>query len=150
MHSDYAYQFTAHLADNIGPRLSGSPQYNQAAQWVADEFRRFGLAVQMEQVMVPHWVRGKETGELVRFPGMAPNTTQKLLLTALGGSVATPEEANHQAAIENDLGCGHPVGVYFDGDPAIEEIMQPAMSVLRSQGAGIIRPSETGTDILAD
>ena len=92
LHSDYAYQFAAHLTDNIGPRLSGSPQYNHAAQWVADEFRRLGLDVKMEKVMVPHWVRGQETGELVQFPGMAPNTTQKLVLTALGGSIATPDQ----------------------------------------------------------
>jgi hypothetical protein len=89
LQSDYSYRFAAHLTDNIGPRLSGSPQYNQAAQWVADEFRHLGLDVQMEKVMVPHWVRGEETGELVQFPGRAPNSTQKLVLTALGGSVAT-------------------------------------------------------------
>jgi hypothetical protein len=58
------------------------------------------------------------------------------------------EIANHQAAIESDLGCGHPIGIFFDGDPAIEKIMEPAMNVLRLQGASIIRPSETGTDII--
>lgn len=91
LHSDYAYQFAAHLADNIGPRLSGSAQYAAAAQWVAEEFRRLGLDVKLEKVMVPHWVRGEEKGELVEYPGMAPNTTQRLVLTALGESVATPK-----------------------------------------------------------
>src|SRR4030095_8949926 len=42
-----------------------------------------------QKFMVPHWVRGIETGELVRFNGQAPGTTQKIVLTALGGSVAT-------------------------------------------------------------
>ena len=42
--------------------------------------------------MVPHWVRGEETAALVQFPGQAPNTTQKIVLCALGGSVATPRE----------------------------------------------------------
>jgi len=41
-------------------------------------------------VTVPHWVRGEETAALVQFPGMAENTTQKVVLCALGGSVATP------------------------------------------------------------
>src|SRR5438874_3802150 len=41
--------------------------------------------------MVPHWVRGEETAALVQFPGQAPNTTQKIVLCALGGSVATQE-----------------------------------------------------------
>ena len=90
--SDYGYRLTEHLADNIGPRLSGSPQYQQAADYVAEQMRQLGLDVTMENVMVPHWVRGKETAELVKFPGQAPNTTQKIVLTALGGSVATPAE----------------------------------------------------------
>lgn len=92
LRSDYAWQFTAHLTDSIGSRLSGSVQYNHAAQWVAQEFRRLGLEVTLEKTMVPHWVRGDERGELVEFPGMAPNTTQKLALTALGHSVATPRD----------------------------------------------------------
>lgn len=46
----------------------------------------------MEKAMVPHWVRGVETGALVEFPGMAAGTTQKVVLTALGGSVATPAD----------------------------------------------------------
>jgi carboxypeptidase Q len=90
--SDYSYQFAAHLTDNSGPRLSGSPQHSAAAQWVADEFRRLGLEVKLEQVAVPHWVRGKETAELVRWFGMAPNTTQQIVVTALGGSIGTADE----------------------------------------------------------
>ena len=88
--SDFGYQRAAHLSDNIGPRLSGSPQFQQAAEYVAEQMRQMGLDVTMEKVMVPHWVRGTETAELVEFPGQAPNTTQKIVLTALGGSVATP------------------------------------------------------------
>ena len=90
--SDYAYQQLAHLTDNIGPRLSGSPQAQQAVDYVAGEMRRVGLEVSLEKVMVPHWVRGLETGELTEFPGQAPGTTQKIVLTALGGSVATPAD----------------------------------------------------------
>jgi Zn-dependent M28 family amino/carboxypeptidase len=41
---------------------------------------------------VPHWVRGAETAELVGFPGQAPRTMQKIVVTALGGSVATSAE----------------------------------------------------------
>ena len=42
--------------------------------------------------MVPHWVRGEETAALVQWPGMAENTTQKIVLCALGASIATPAE----------------------------------------------------------
>ena len=87
--SDYAYTQVARLSNNIGPRLSGSPQAQRAVEYVAGEMRRLGLEVQLEKLMVPHWVRGVETGELVQFNGQAPNTTQKVMLTALGGSVAT-------------------------------------------------------------
>jgi len=90
--SDYAYVQLAHLCNNIGPRLSGSPQAEHAVQYVAAEMRRLGLDVRLEKVMVPHWVRGAETAELVQFSGQAPGTTQKIVLTALGGSVATPAQ----------------------------------------------------------
>jgi hypothetical protein len=53
--------------------------------------RKLGLDVRLQKVMVPHWVRGVERGELTEFTGMATGTTQKVVLTALGGSVATPE-----------------------------------------------------------
>jgi carboxypeptidase Q len=46
--------------------------------------------MQLEKVMVPHWVRGEETAALVQFPGQAESTTQKIVLCALGASVATP------------------------------------------------------------
>src|SRR5438874_10099684 len=90
--SDYAYRQVAHLADNIGPRLTGSAQAAKAVDYVASELKAIGCEVQLEKVMVPHWVRGEETATLVQWPGMAENTTQKIVLCALGGSVATPNE----------------------------------------------------------
>jgi carboxypeptidase Q len=90
--SDYAYKQVAHLANNIGPRLSGSAQAAKAVDYVASELKAIGCDVQLERVMVPHWVRGEETATLVQFPGHAENTTQKIILCALGGSVATPAE----------------------------------------------------------
>jgi carboxypeptidase Q len=90
--SDYAYRQVAHLAENIGPRISGSPQAQQAVEYVAAELRRLGLDVTLEKVMVPHWIRGEERAELTVFPGQAPHTSQKIILTALGNSPATPPE----------------------------------------------------------
>ena len=88
--SDYAYRQVAHLANNIGPRLTGSAQAAKAVEYVGGELKAIGCEVQLEKVMVPHWVRGEETAALVQWPGMAENTTQKIVLCALGGSVATP------------------------------------------------------------
>ncbi|MEP6698446.1 MAG: M20/M25/M40 family metallo-hydrolase [Verrucomicrobiota bacterium] len=90
--SDYAYRQVAHLANNIGPRLTGSAQAQKAVEYVAAELKALGLEVQLEKVTVPHWVRGEETAALIEWPGMAEKTTQKIILTALGGSVATPAE----------------------------------------------------------
>ena len=88
--SDYAYRQVGHLANNIGPRLSGSAQAAKAVEYVANELKAIGCEVLLEKVMVPHWVRGEETAALVQFPGQAPETTQKIVLCALGPSVATP------------------------------------------------------------
>jgi carboxypeptidase Q len=88
----YAYTELRHLTDNIGPRIAGSPQAEHAVEWVAGEMRALGATVTIEKTTVPHWVRGEETAALTTWPGMAANTTQKIVLTALGGSVATPKE----------------------------------------------------------
>ncbi len=87
--SDYAYKQTAYLSYNIGARLSGSAQAQRAVEYVADEMRKLGLDVRLQKVIVPHWVRGEEKGELVEWEGMAKGTTQKVVLTAIGGSIAT-------------------------------------------------------------
>jgi carboxypeptidase Q len=89
---DYAYRQVAHLTENIGPRPSGSAQAKAAVDYVANELRQLGLEVQLEEVRVPHWVRGTESAELTEYPGQAPDSKQKIVLTALGGSGATPSD----------------------------------------------------------
>ena len=88
----YALMELRHLTDNIGPRLSGSPQAQHAVEWVAEQMRALGATVTMEKTSVPHWVRGEETATLTSWPGATPNTTQKIVLTALGQSAATPKD----------------------------------------------------------
>src|SRR5271168_515132 len=92
LNDDYAYRELAHLTENIGPRPTGSLQASAAAQYVAAELRKLGLDVRLQPVTVPHWVRGAETAALVEYPGMVPGTTQKIVLTALGGSTSTPAD----------------------------------------------------------
>jgi Zn-dependent M28 family amino/carboxypeptidase len=92
LNDDYAYRQLAHLTENIGPRPTGSAQALAAAEYVASELRQLGLDVRLQPVVVPHWVRGAETAALVEYPGMVPGTTQKIVLTALGGSSSTPAE----------------------------------------------------------
>ena len=92
LNDEYAYHQLAHLTENIGARPTGSPQALAAAQYVGEELRKLGLDVRLEPVTVPHWVRGAEAAALVEYPGMVPGTTQKIVLTALGGSTSTPPE----------------------------------------------------------
>src|SRR5207249_10001337 len=56
LESDYAYRQVAHLANNIGPRLSGPMLLARAVEYVAAELKALGCNVQLEKVMVPHWV----------------------------------------------------------------------------------------------
>src|ERR1700734_3071724 len=39
-----AYEYDRQLADEIGPRLTGSPNYVKATDWAVAEFNRLGLA----------------------------------------------------------------------------------------------------------
>src|SRR4029077_18396948 len=60
--------------------------------------------VHLEPVRARHWVRGTETAELVEFPGQAPGTTQKIVLTALGGNHPTaPEGITAEVVVANSF-----------------------------------------------
>ena len=90
INSDWAWRELARLTDEIGPRLSGSPGHAAAITQVADAMRALGARVTLQPAKVQHWVRGEERAELVRYPGRPDGLTQRLHLTALGGSSATP------------------------------------------------------------
>ena len=77
----------AELTDTFGPRLSGSDALERAIDWTLEQMRASGLEnVRGEAAMVPHWVRGAESAELVS-PRRKPMT-----ILGLGGSVGTPAE----------------------------------------------------------
>lgn len=74
-----------YLCDRIGNRLSGSASLERAIQWSAEQMRQAGLQnVQTPPVMVPHWVRGKESATL-----LAP-VEKPLTMIGLGMSTGTP------------------------------------------------------------
>jgi hypothetical protein len=79
-----AYATLQQLTDRVGPRLSGSPGAEAAVRWAVERLKADGLEARTEAVMVPHWERGEETAAIV-----AP-VSQKLVVTALGGSDPTP------------------------------------------------------------
>jgi carboxypeptidase Q len=79
-----AYSIVQSLTTEVGPRPAGSEGLATAVTWGVRTLKDFGFSnVHTEKVMVPHWVRGQETGEIV-----APYP-QRVALAALGGSVGT-------------------------------------------------------------
>ena len=83
--SNHVYDRLAALTDGFGNRLSGSPSLEHAIDWILDQMRRDGLdAVRGEPVMVPHWVRGRESAELIKPRALG------LHMLGLGMSVGTP------------------------------------------------------------
>jgi carboxypeptidase Q len=92
--SPHGYETLAYLTDNIGPRLSGSKGAALAVDYTEKKFREWGIDVRREAVMVPHWVRGEERARLTS------HNDQRIVLTALGGSVATPANGITAEVIE--------------------------------------------------
>ena len=79
-----AWNRLARLTDTFGPRFSGSENLELAIDWILEEMKADGLEnVRGEDVMVPHWVRGEETLEI-----LVPHK-RKLQILGLGGSVGT-------------------------------------------------------------
>ncbi|MGE0552072.1 MAG: M28 family metallopeptidase [Gemmatimonadales bacterium] len=80
-----AWNKLAELTDRFGNRLSGSASLELAIDWVLERMRAEGFEnVRGEPVMVPRWVRGRESAELVVPRRVA------LPMLGLGGSVGTP------------------------------------------------------------
>lgn len=81
-----AWERLALLTDTFGPRLSGSQSLEDAIDWVLEQMAADGLDnPHTEPVMVPHWVRGQESAELLE------PRARDLPMLGLGGSVGTPD-----------------------------------------------------------
>jgi carboxypeptidase Q len=82
---DGAYLKLQELCDGIGHRLGGSAGLDAATRWALRTMRADGHEnVRLEPVMVPKWVRGRESCEMV-----APRR-QPLAMLGLGYSEGTP------------------------------------------------------------
>jgi carboxypeptidase Q len=84
---DFAWQRLAELTDTFGNRLSGSENLERAVAWAQEAMKADGLEnVRAERVMVPKWIRGHESAEIV------DPAHHRLEILGLGGTVATPPE----------------------------------------------------------
>ncbi|HUE85758.1 MAG TPA: M20/M25/M40 family metallo-hydrolase [Vicinamibacterales bacterium] len=83
----FAWNRLAELTDTYGARFSGSDNLARAIVWASETMRKDGLEhVRTERVMVPRWVRGNESLELIAPP------RQALPMLGLGGSAGTPPD----------------------------------------------------------
>lgn len=84
-----AYDWLNYLSNQIGGRLSGSVEAQQAVEYTKGQLDSLGLdRVWLQPVMVPKWVRGAP--EFAYFE-TKPGLTTNVPICALGGSVATPD-----------------------------------------------------------
>ena len=80
-----AWNRIAELTEKFGNRISGSASLEQAIDWIVVKMKADGLdSVRGEPVMVPRWIRGAESAQM-----MTPRV-QNLPMLGLGGSIATP------------------------------------------------------------
>ena len=80
-----AYRRLGRMVDTFGHRISGSASLQATIDWILDLMKADGLEnVHGQPVMVPHWVRGEESAELIK-----PRRT-RLAMLGLGGSIGTP------------------------------------------------------------
>ena len=82
-----SYEWLRDLTQNIGGRLSGSPEAAKAVVWGEKLMNTIGLdSVWLQPVMVPHWVRGVKEIAKYTTNGIEKNVP----ICALGFSIATP------------------------------------------------------------
>jgi carboxypeptidase Q len=96
--SNYSYDMLEDLCTKVGNRISGSPQAARAVQWAKKKMEDLGFEnVHLEPVMVPHWVRGPVEEAYLLLPS---GQRERLKITTLGGSIATPPEGITAEVIE--------------------------------------------------
>jgi hypothetical protein len=81
-----SYTELRELTKNIGHRLSGSDSYEKAVKWAEQKLRDAGVdKVWLQEVMIPVWVRGKESLQIKTSNGK----WKSLKMLSLGNSEGT-------------------------------------------------------------
>ena len=84
---DWGYRFLETLTTTVGQRLAGTEAEARAATWAEATLKSAGFdEVHRESFPITAWIRGREEASVV-----SPSP-QRLVVTALGGSVATTPE----------------------------------------------------------
>jgi len=157
---EVAWNITEGLTTEIGQRQAGSLSEAKAREWAVAKLKSLGFKnVHIETFDIPGWERGEERGEVVApFP-------QKLALTALGNSGATPPQgvraelvafgsvAELQAAPPEQVRgkivyVGHAMRAAQDGSSYgyFGSVRRSAPSIASQKGAAAIVIRGLGTD----
>lgn len=92
-----SYEWLRYLTKQVGPRLSGSEGAQKAVDWTRQVMEQQGFdRVFLQEVMVPHWVRGKKEEAYFR----TGKQKQTVPIVALGGSVATGPKGVEAGVVE--------------------------------------------------
>ena len=85
--SDEALQLLTALTTEVGPRFAGTPGDLAGVEWTRRKLVELGFtAVRTPEVIVPRWVRGEASAEV-----LAPYP-QPMVTVAIGGSIGTADE----------------------------------------------------------
>lgn len=91
------YSRLDYLSNQIGGRLSGSPEAARAVQYTFDQLKSEGFdSVWLQEVMVPHWVRGEKEKAYIVSNGKK----QEVAICALGNSIGTGKSGIKGKVIE--------------------------------------------------
>ncbi len=83
-----------HLTTEIGPRLTGSKQMQQASDWTLKRFHDYGIDAHLETTEIPHaYYRGSDTAEII-----SP-ISRRIEVRAMGWSKATAGEVSGPVAV---------------------------------------------------
>ncbi|ESQ77332.1 M20/M25/M40 family metallo-hydrolase [Asticcacaulis sp. YBE204] len=129
--SNVAYDFVAELTTRFGARPAGSESERKAAEWSAAELKKMGFDnVRIESFPLQIWQRGAENLEIV-----GP-FAQKMVVTALGGSGATPA-----GGVEGEAAIFETYAEFADSKAdltgKIVVILQPTVRTQTGQGYGV-------------
>lgn len=104
-----AWERLAYVADHFGHRLSGSKGLEDTIDWAVETMAKDGLTnPRREKVMVPHWVRGKESLRVLGPRG------RELRMLGLGMSVGT------RGALRGELRVVESLAVLEKGEVDVE------------------------------
>lgn len=80
------YKDLEYLCKQIGHRISGSPQAEKAVWWGKEVMEKTGCdRVFLQEVMVPHWVRGEEVASIIGVKGKRT----PVIISSMGNAIGT-------------------------------------------------------------